>query len=283
MRVSELRARRISGEKKAPRLDLTLGPVAHRFYDAIVENTGAATININSLGAKSITKTRGVALADTDIKAGQWVPLIYDGTNFEIFNGIANNTGAPFSSPRVASTIVFVSDDFISQTSVFNWNFTSTAGSGSYTQLNAATGRPGVWRITTDAFVNDKSGILSNGSVTTTGHTSDMFDVLIIAKLITNDANTTMRIGLFAAGGQTSDPPSDGIYIEKLNTDTQFFGVTRTASTQTRTTAISTCDTNYHSFRIRRVNGSTIGFTIDNSIEQTSTTNIPSSLASSYR
>jgi hypothetical protein len=247
------------------------------FLKANTANTGAATININSLGAKSITKTRGVALADNDIKAGQWAPLIYDGTNFEMFNGIANNASTPASSPRLASTTAFMSDDFISQTSVFTWNFTSTAGSGSYTQMNAAAGRPGIWRITTDAVANDKSGLLSNGSVTTTGHTSDTFDILIIAKLITNDANTTMRIGLFAAGGQTSDPPSDGIYIEKLSTDTQWFGTTRSASTQTRTTAIGTCDTNYHSFRIRRVNSNTIGFTIDNGTEQTSTTNIPSS------
>ncbi|GEM_PF-5156170 len=64
------------------------------FLKANTANTGAATININSLGIKSITKNKGVALADNDIKAGQWIPLIYDGTNFEIFNGIPNNVAA---------------------------------------------------------------------------------------------------------------------------------------------------------------------------------------------
>ncbi len=61
------------------------------FLKANTANTGAATLNVNSLGAKAITKNKGVALADNDIKAGQWIPLIYDGTNFEIFNGIPNN------------------------------------------------------------------------------------------------------------------------------------------------------------------------------------------------
>jgi hypothetical protein len=61
------------------------------FLKANAANTGAASVNVNSLGVKSITKNKGAALADNDIKAGQWIPLIYDGANFEIFNGIPNN------------------------------------------------------------------------------------------------------------------------------------------------------------------------------------------------
>lgn len=50
-------------------------------------NTGASTLNVNSLGAKSIKKNVIEDLAADDIKAGQVIPLIYDGTNFQIVGG----------------------------------------------------------------------------------------------------------------------------------------------------------------------------------------------------
>lgn len=55
-------------------------------------NTGAATINVNSLGVKSIVKGAATALATGDIQSGQIVTLIYDGTNFQLANYIANGT-----------------------------------------------------------------------------------------------------------------------------------------------------------------------------------------------
>jgi hypothetical protein len=47
-------------------------------------NTGAATLNVNSLGAKSITKNGATALLSGDIPNGAVVEVAYDGTNFEI-------------------------------------------------------------------------------------------------------------------------------------------------------------------------------------------------------
>ena len=58
----------------------TNGMVVH--FKANTVNTGAATININSLGAKTIVKGVNTTLADGDIGAGQLLTLIYDGTNF---------------------------------------------------------------------------------------------------------------------------------------------------------------------------------------------------------
>ena len=46
-------------------------------------NTGTATLNINGLGAKSIFKSVNVALSSGDIKAGQELVVVYDGTNFQ--------------------------------------------------------------------------------------------------------------------------------------------------------------------------------------------------------
>lgn len=49
-------------------------------------NTGAATINLNSLGAKSITKFGSTALAAGDIVSGQVHLIEYDGTRFQLIN-----------------------------------------------------------------------------------------------------------------------------------------------------------------------------------------------------
>lgn len=46
-------------------------------------NTGSATLNINGLGAKNIFKSVNVALSSGDIKAGQELVVVYDGTNFQ--------------------------------------------------------------------------------------------------------------------------------------------------------------------------------------------------------
>ena len=47
-------------------------------------NTGASTLNINGLGAKSIVKGNGSALSSGNIKAGQICNLVYGGVNFQL-------------------------------------------------------------------------------------------------------------------------------------------------------------------------------------------------------
>lgn len=53
-------------------------------------NTGAATLNVNALGAKTIKKNRDQDLATNDIEASQMVTVIYDGTNFQMQSQLAN-------------------------------------------------------------------------------------------------------------------------------------------------------------------------------------------------
>lgn len=50
-------------------------------------NTGASTLNVDGLGDKAIKMTGTVALAASTIKAGQIIPMIYDGTNFQLLGG----------------------------------------------------------------------------------------------------------------------------------------------------------------------------------------------------
>jgi len=62
------------------------------YFVAAGDNTGAVTLNINSLGAKNVTKSGTTALAAGDIKSGQTVAVIYDGTRFQTV-GSAGLTG----------------------------------------------------------------------------------------------------------------------------------------------------------------------------------------------
>lgn len=51
--------------------------------------TGAATININSLGAKTIVRGDGTALESGDLQASTSHVLVYDGTNFVVLNPLS--------------------------------------------------------------------------------------------------------------------------------------------------------------------------------------------------
>ena len=55
-------------------------------FVAAATNTSAVTLNINSIGAKAITKNGATALTANDIVANAVVEVIYDGTQFQLVN-----------------------------------------------------------------------------------------------------------------------------------------------------------------------------------------------------
>jgi hypothetical protein len=62
-------------------------------------NTAAVTLNINSLGAKAVTRTGSVALVAGDMVIGQVVIVEYDGTRFQLINGNS------FTNLKVSGTL----------------------------------------------------------------------------------------------------------------------------------------------------------------------------------
>ena len=56
------------------------------YFVAAGTNTGAATLNIDGLGAKSVTRSGSVALAAGDILTGEVCVVVYDGTRFQLLN-----------------------------------------------------------------------------------------------------------------------------------------------------------------------------------------------------
>lgn len=55
-------------------------------FNANFANTGSATLNVNSIGAKTIKKNHDVNLEAGDIESGQLVVVMYDGTNLQLLS-----------------------------------------------------------------------------------------------------------------------------------------------------------------------------------------------------
>lgn len=76
------------------------GMVFH--FKANTLNTGAATLDVNGLGAIAIVKNQNAPLVTGDIIAGEMVSVIFDGTNFQMISG--GGTRSAVSSPVTHSS-----------------------------------------------------------------------------------------------------------------------------------------------------------------------------------
>ena len=89
---------------------ITAYAAGQRFsFVASATNTGAVTLNINSLGAKDVTKRGTTALVAGDITSGQIVLVEYDGTRFQL-------VGATSSASDTVSGIVELATNAEAQT-----------------------------------------------------------------------------------------------------------------------------------------------------------------------
>lgn len=95
---------------------------------------------------------------------------------------------------------------------------------------------------------------------------SMMFDIIWIFRLM--DA-TNVRVQAGLSGNVNVPAPTNGVYIEKKAADTQYFGTSMRGSGETRTAALATVDTNWTKLRIRRIDASTFGFTVNDGTELT--------------
>lgn len=73
-------------------------------FKANTANTGAATLNVSSIGAATIKKAVSSDLNDSDIRAGQWVTVVYDGTNWQMQGPAIVKSTVTGSVPAAASS-----------------------------------------------------------------------------------------------------------------------------------------------------------------------------------
>jgi hypothetical protein len=58
-------------------------------------NSGAATVNVSGMGARSIVRADGTAVKQGDLLQGSIVEVVYDGTNFQLVSAGVSNTNTP--------------------------------------------------------------------------------------------------------------------------------------------------------------------------------------------
>jgi hypothetical protein len=105
-------------------------------------NTGAVTINLNSLGAKSITKQGSTALIASDIVSGQTYLIEYDGTRFQLINpstlSVSSVSGIlPIANGGTGTTGTTVNLTVDGTDAVGFRNIPQNAQTGSYTMVLA--------------------------------------------------------------------------------------------------------------------------------------------------
>ena len=144
---------------------------------------------------------------------------------------------------------------------------------GTTTGQASVANRIGIIRRDTSAVSGTIAVIFLNSTTSTAINPANVHRVVWVDRLNTNDANTTVRIG--SINSVTVSPPAEGIFLEKLDADTNWFCVTRAAGVQTRTDSTIAVTTNFAIFSYT-ANSSGVQFSIDNvNVCGLQTTNIP--------
>lgn len=187
----------------------------------------------------------------------------------------ASNVQQQQSTLYPYNSLAIIQDEFLTGAAVngqvgsLGWNAGGTIASGTSTTNN-----PGTYLISTGAVSGTIGRINMFGSNVVNFNNNQL--ATYVYQVNTNDANTTIRIGTSNTWG--SSPPASGIYIEKLDADTNWFCITRAGGVETRTDSGIAVNTSFVSTSLIR-NSSGVLYTIGGvSVCGTHTTNIPSGL-----
>lgn len=167
---------------------------------------------------------------------------------------------------------IFLQDDFIGGTNTtgnigqLGWSISA----GSMAPASSIADHFGVYRLDTSAVINTLARVFMTLPSFTPMNAPH--NEIYVIRLNQVDANTTARFG--DSDGFGANPPTNGIYFERLTTDTNWFGVTRSGGTQTRVDTGVAADTNFHTFQFN-VSSANVDFLVDNTLTGSSTTNIP--------
>ena len=75
------------------------------YFVAAGDNTTSVTLNIDGLGAKAVTRDGSVALAAGDIKSGEVVVVVYDGTRFQVVSQLNSAGDVTFANVSITSAL----------------------------------------------------------------------------------------------------------------------------------------------------------------------------------
>lgn len=173
------------------------------------------------------------------------------------------------------SAPVILKDDFTfastesGEIGELGWSFTN----GSANLITPEANHPGIVRRTSSAVAAAVASTYPGGGGTAVVVRWDHIDDQTwIIRPATTDPDYDVRIGFFSDG--TANPPSNGIYFERLAADTSWYGVTRASASQTRSAALAAFAADWIRLRIRRIDAATVGFSVNGGAEVTQTGNM---------
>lgn len=264
-------------------ITLTPAPTAYvtgqRFtFKAGTANTGAATLNVNSLGAKTIKKNYNVDLLTGDILANQIVEVVYDGTNFQLVS--ASSQGNSYSvnaDENISSYFTKEIPMVVTSTSaITGWTVTISGGGANINQDGA-----GSWiniNATADSLVSTN---LMPPSGASTNNYSYGASKTIRIKFYLKLADTTNRKGwgmcITAANIYTAQTDTTNGEIRFINNAGTLYAqnANGTATSTDITSGITM--TNWNLYEIVFTPGTDIKYYINGSLKATHTTNLPTS------
>lgn len=174
---------------------------------ALNTNTGAATLNVNSQGAKTIVKSSGTALTAGDIVANAIVSVMYDGTNFQLLN---DNAGGSETFANV--TITGTATINVANVTTFSPAITNAQLANSAITIgNTATSLGGtITTINNTTLVNTT---ISSGNVTATTVSVAAGTVSAPSITFTGDTNT----GIYSPAADTIAFTEGGVEAMRID------------------------------------------------------------------
>jgi len=151
------------------------------------------------------------------------------------------------------------------------WGFTS----GTWNLVNAVSNHPGICRRTSTAVIGAVASAYPGGGGGTANMLFEQLDEISwVVRVPTTIASMDIRIGL--ANDFTANPPVNGAYFEKLAADTNWFGIGRVSSVETRTdTGVAAAADAWINLKLRRVSDTVLGFTVNGGTEIQVAGNMP--------
>jgi hypothetical protein len=195
---------------------ITLTPAPGSYTDGMTvtfkagtANTGACTLNVNGLGAKTIKKFGSFDTVTGDVASGQDVTVVYDGTNFQLQTP---TTPTPinvinYTVPAQIATSTTRFDVTNPSGTTFRYTYD---GTGTDPVINGTTYAVGAWVL---VYGNFTAG--NNGLFTITGSGTNYFEVTNASGVVENDRSlSSSGILLSYAKTFTYTKPANLSFIE---------------------------------------------------------------------
>ncbi len=193
-------------------------------------NTGAATLNINGLGAKSVTKNGATALAAGDIASGAAIQVTYDGTQFQLVGVAASVSVIPSAATGTTQA------QYDNSTKLATTAYADRAASSRVFSISASVASNAITVSASNLSLDFRSTTLTAGTVTTVQGTPANLVIAATDSFAAVTAAGTQRIAILAINNAGTIELAASNLVGGVSLDET--GVITTATTATTATAI---------------------------------------------